>query len=177
MKPPIDFVIITPLAEEREAVLLHLGNPKRLPPTDDDIRVYYPATVAVTFSDESKGKYRVVVTDLLEIGRVEAANAVGDAVHRWSPKYILLVGIAGGLAKAGVKVGDVLISDQIADYELQKFTPENTQIRWSVHRVAPPLLAAAKNLSTDAWRAWVRVTRPHPDNPSVTSARSVRVTK
>ena len=107
MQLPVDFVIITPLEEEREAVLVHFGNPKRLPPTHEDIRVYYPATVPVTFTDGSNADYKVVVTDLLGMGRVEAANAVGDAIRHWRPKYILLVGIAGGLAKAGVNVGDV----------------------------------------------------------------------
>jgi nucleoside phosphorylase len=162
MQPPIDFVIITPLEEEREAMLLHLGMPKRFPPTADDIRVYYPATVPVTFSDGTKSEYRVVLTDLLGMGRLEAANAVGDAIRRWRPKFIILVGIAGGLAKAGVSVGDVLISEQIADYELQKLTPKKTQIRWSVHRANPRMLGAAKQLRPEDWRPLIRAARPVP---------------
>lgn len=165
MQPPIDFVIITPLEEEREAMLNHLGNPKRLPPSNDDIRVYYPATVPVVFTDGTNSQYKVVVTDLLGMGRVEAANAVGDAVRRWKPKFVLLVGIAGGLAKAGVKVGDVLISEQIADYELQKLTVEKTEIRWSVHRASPALLAAARQLRPADWQPLVRESRPQPGEP------------
>lgn len=145
-------------------MLAHFGNPKRLPPTHEDIRVYYPATVPVTFTDGSNADYKVVVTELLGMGRVDAANAVGDAIRRWRPKYILLVGIAGGLAKAGVNVGDVLISEQIADYELQKLTPDKTDIRWSVHRADPRLLllAAAKQLRAEEWRSLLRESRPEP---------------
>ncbi len=160
MQPPIDFVIITPLEEEREAMLIHLKRPKRLKPSNDDIRVYYPATFPVTFTDGTTGEYKLVVTDLLGMGRVEAANAVGDAIRRWRPKYIMVAGIAGGLAKAGVNVGDILISEQIADYELQKLTPKKTQIRWSVHKADPRLLGAAKQLRLEDWRPLIQAARP-----------------
>ena len=162
MQPPADFVIITPLEEEREAMLAHLGNCTRVPPTHDDIRVYYAANVPVTFTDGSSANYKVVHTDLLGMGRVEAANAVGDAIRRWRPRYILLVGIAGGLAKAGVNIGDVLISEQIADYEVQKVTSDKAHIRWSVHRADPRLLAAAKQLRPEEWRPLIRESRPQP---------------
>jgi nucleoside phosphorylase len=165
MQAPIDFVIITPLAEEREAMLLHLGKPQRLPPSDDDIRVYYPALFSVSFSDGSTGEYKLVLTDLLGMGRVDAANAVGDAVRRWRPRFVLLVGIAGGLAKAGVSVGDVLISDQIADFEVQKLTLEGVEIRWRVHPAAPRLLMASKQLGPEHWRPLVRETRPQTGEP------------
>ncbi|HEX5865564.1 MAG TPA: tetratricopeptide repeat-containing protein [Casimicrobiaceae bacterium] len=165
-----DFVIITPLEEEREAMLAHLGKPNRLPPANDDIRVYYPATIPVTFTnettnEETTSEYEVVLTDLLGMGRVEAANAVGDAIRRWRPRYVILAGIAGGLSKAGVQVGDVLISEQIADYELQKLTEETTLTRWSVHRASPALLAAAKQLRPEDWQRFVREPRPQAGKP------------
>jgi len=165
MQAPIDFVIITPLEEERDAMLAHLENPKRLPPSPYDIRVYYPATIPVTFTDGQTDQYKVAVTDLLGMGRVEAANAVGDAVRRWRPKFVVLVGIAGGLAKAGVSLGDVLISEQIADYELQKLTAEKTEIRWSIHRVSPALLAAARQVGAKDWQPFVREQRPTDGSP------------
>ena len=165
MHSMIDFVIITPLEEEREAMLAHLGKPNRLPPANDDIRVYYPATIPVTFTDGMASEYDVVLTDLLGMGRVEAANAVGDAIRRWRPRYIILVGIAGGLSKAGVQVGDVLISEQIADYELQKLTQEKTLTRWSIHRASPALLAAAKQLRPEDWQSFIHEQRPQPGVP------------
>jgi nucleoside phosphorylase len=165
MQAPIDFVIITPLEEEREAMWLHLGKPKRLPPSEEDIRVYYPALVPFTFTDGTSGHYKVVLTDLLEMGRVDAATAVGDAVRRWRTKYVLLVGIAGGLSRAGVKVGDVLISEQIADYELQKLTPDKSEIRWKVYSPAARLLMAARQLRPDDWQPLVREQRPDEGKP------------
>jgi nucleoside phosphorylase/tetratricopeptide (TPR) repeat protein len=155
-----DFLILTPLQEERDAVLRCVGSYRKLPPSEHDIRVYYESDLAATFSDGSTTIYRVVVTPLLGMGRVEAANATGDAIRRWRPRYILLVGIAGGLAKAGVALGDVLISDQIVDYELQKLTTDKTTIRWQVHRVDPRLLGAAQNVIGDEWQQLLEQERP-----------------
>jgi nucleoside phosphorylase len=62
------------------------------------------------------------------------------------PPWPTRLGITGGLAKAGVSIGDVLISEQIADYEVQKVTSDKAHIRWSVHPADPRLLAAAKQL-------------------------------
>jgi nucleoside phosphorylase len=160
-----DFVIITPLNEEREAMLRHLKGAKRLPPTDDDIRVYYHAHMPIAAHGDSSAFYTIVLTDSLGMGRVEAANVTGDAIRRWRPKYVILVGIAGGLAKAGVNLGDVLISDLIADYELQKLKEDETQIRWSVHRASPRLLIAAKQLKTEEWQPLIGEERPEPGTP------------
>jgi nucleoside phosphorylase len=163
--PPVDVVIITPLEEERDAVLAQLDGYQQQPPTADDIRVYYAAELPVTFPDNTTATYRIVVVPLLNMGRVEAANATGDAIRRWQPRYVWLVGIAGGLAKAGVALGDVLIADQVADYELQKLTPEKTSIRWQVHRVDPRLLGAARNLRGDGWQRLVTGMRPEAGTP------------
>jgi nucleoside phosphorylase len=161
----VDVVLITPLEEERDAVLAQLAEYRQLPPTQDDIRVYYAADLPVTFPDGATATYRVVVVPLLHMGRVEAANATGDAIRRWRPRYVWLVGIAGGLAKAGVALGDVLVADQVADYELQKLTPETTSIRWQVHRVDPRLLGAARNLRGDGWHRRITCTRPDAGAP------------
>ncbi len=151
-----DFVIITALPEELEALLAKLPSYQQLPPADEDVHVYYQADLL--------GAYRLVLMSLLGMGRVQAANATNDAMRRWDPRYVLLVGIAGGIAEAGVQRGDVLISDQIADYELQKLTDGGNQIRWVVHPVAPRLLEAARHLRVN-WRRLIRKRRPQPGRP------------
>ena len=163
--PPVDVVLITPLEEERDAVLAKLVGHRQLSPTQDDIRVYYAAELPVTFPDGATATYRVIVVPLLHMGRVDAANATGDAIRRWRPRYVWLVGIAGGLAKAGVALGDVLIADQVADYELQKLTEEKTSIRWRVHQVDQRLLGAAQNLRGDGWHPLITGVRPEAGAP------------
>jgi nucleoside phosphorylase/ankyrin repeat protein len=166
-KMATDFVIVTPLAEEREAVLDQLPGHKRLPASQEDIRVYYSAEVPVTIADAEAGRYSVVVVPLANMGLTEAANATGDAVRRWRPRYVLLVGIAGGIEKAGVAVGDILVADQIADYELQKFKDGAGSIRWQVFRVDQRLLIAAQNFPASDWAHAVEPLRPAPGQPKV----------
>jgi len=86
---PIDFLIITALEEERDAILAKLDDYQKLSPTDDDVRVYFQSEVTTRFPDGSAGTYRVVVMPLLGMGRVEAAVATGDAIRRWNPRFIL----------------------------------------------------------------------------------------
>src|SRR5262245_8094173 len=105
--PPTDFVIITALEEERDAVLAQLPNPRRIPPSNDDIRIYYTASLPVVYPDNTTGTYQIVVMPLLGMGRVEATAATADAIHRWHPRYVLLVGIAQGVAR-DVRRGDIL---------------------------------------------------------------------
>jgi nucleoside phosphorylase len=164
--PPVDFVIITALEEERDAVLAKLPNHQKLPPTRDDVHVYYSAHLPVTFTDGSTGVYRLVVMPLLGMGRVKATAATGDAIRRWQPRYVILVGIAGGVAAKGIKLGDILVSDQVVDYELQKVISENdVDIRWEVHRADSRLIAAARNLTMNDWQKFIQTKRPRPGAP------------
>jgi nucleoside phosphorylase len=57
------------------------------------------------------GTYDVIVSDLLLMGRVDAAIVVKDIMRRWKPRFIILTGIAGGFGRAGVNLGDVRIAD------------------------------------------------------------------
>jgi nucleoside phosphorylase len=163
---PVDFVIVTALEEEREALLDKLCPYKRVNPSPDDILHYYMSDIPVTFPDESTGTYRVIVMQLLGMGRVKGANAISAAIHHWKPRYVILVGIAGGIAAAGVKLGDVLVSSQIVDYGLQKQTrAKRPQERWEVHPVDQRLLGAAQNLLDKKWQESVTAERPEPGTP------------
>ncbi len=149
--PPVDFVIITPLGEEREALLTRLPGCQQLPPADDDLLVHYAAELPVLFSNGLSTSYSIIVTPLARMGHTEASSVTSGVIHRWKPRYVLLVGIAGGMKKAGVRLGDVLISDQVADYELAKVTAGQPEIRWQVHQVDERLLRAAQNFRGDGW--------------------------
>jgi hypothetical protein len=160
MAAPVDFVVITALEEERDAVLALLPNHRKAPPSGEDVRVYFHAELPVKLTDGSECLYRIVVVTPLNMGRVEAANVTSDAIRRWRPRFVLLVGIAGGIADMEVDLGDVLISDQVVDFELQKVTQEGQEVRYSVHRADPSLVNAAKNYLSDDWLELISVKRP-----------------
>src|SRR5208282_133006 len=165
MKPPVDFVIVTALEEERDAVLAKLPGYRQIPPSEEDVRVYFGCDLPATFSDGSVRSYRVIVVPLLNMGRVEAANATGDAIRKWQPRLVMLVGIAGGIAASEAALGHILISNQIVDYELQKVTPTGPEVRYSVHPVDPSLLGAATNYLNIDWQKLIQTKRPTKGAP------------
>jgi nucleoside phosphorylase len=164
--PTVDFVIITVLEEERDAVLNKLPEYQQLTPSDMDIRIYYSSVLPISFPNGSTSTYHVIVMPLLGMGRMQATIATADAIRRWQPRYVILVGIAGGVAAKEVKLGDILVSDQIVDYELQKLTPQGPQVRWEVHRADPRLLGAACNFSGGSWQALITTSRPGKGTPA-----------
>lgn len=161
----VDFLIITTLEEERDAILRKFTGWQKLPPSEEDIRVYYSAEVLAHFPNGMVVNYRVIITMLLNMGRVNAANATNDAVRRWDPKYILLVGIAAGISGNDVKLGDILISEQIADYELQQLKPKSKEVYWEIHRADPRLLSSAQNFDQTKWQEMITRNRPGPGEP------------
>ncbi|MBN2393996.1 MAG: SUMF1/EgtB/PvdO family nonheme iron enzyme [Anaerolineae bacterium] len=159
---PVDFVIITPLEEERDAVLTKLLGHRKLDPIPGDPYVYYQADLPIA---SGKGLYRLIVMPLVGMGRVKAVTATDAAIRRWDPRYVILVGIAGGVAAKGVNLGDVLVADKIVDYALQKQTAEGADIRWEVYNASTSLLAAAQNFKDDSWPDLVQVKRPRHSKP------------
>ncbi len=166
MTAPIDFLLITALEEERDAVLNRLPNYRQLPPNSDDVRVYYSASIEARQGNE-KCTYSVIVC-MVGMGRVPATTGTTDAIRQWLPDYVVLIGIAGGLKAAGIGLGDILIAEQIADYQSQKITKGKnaeikTEIRWTAHPVDHRLLEFSRSMSPAAWQAEIRETRPNKD--------------
>lgn len=153
-----DFLVITALDEEREAVLAQLPSPKKLKPTADDDHYYDEAHVPV-----EGGSYHVVVFSVSGMGRVQAAISTTQALKRWKPACVLLVGIAGGIRRQGVAVGDVLIAEQVVDYELQKLKEPAQAPRFVVHQADKKVLNAAHHLE----RSWLPAARPGDGEPKV----------
>lgn len=163
---PVDFLILTALEEERDAIRNRLPDCRKLSPSHEDVRVYYSSDLPATFPNGSTCVYHVILMPLLDMGRVQATSATVDAIRRWHPRYVILVGIAGGVAARGVHLGDVLVANQIVDYELQKLTPDGPDIRWVVHQVDPGLLGATRNLDDELWRELISVNRPGRGMPN-----------
>jgi nucleoside phosphorylase len=160
ISPRVDFLIITALEEERDAVLLRLPGYQQIPASEADVRIYYEAVVEATQAGGARCDYQVVVVCLSNMGRVQATVTASDAIRRWQPSYVLLVGIAGGLKSAGVDLGDILIAEQIADYESQKITNAGSQIRWSAHPVDQRLLEFSRGMAASVWQTDIRENRP-----------------
>lgn len=165
MDAQVDFLIITPLEEELQALLSKLTNYRKTLPLDSDINNYYQHSLVTTFGDGSMGNYQAIIMTLLGMGRVQATNATSNAIHRWNPRYVLLVGIAGGVASRDVHLGDVLLPDQVVDYELKKQVDSGTQTRYEVYRTDPRLLSASRSIRGETWLPLITENRPKSGLP------------
>ena len=153
---PVDFVVITALDEERDAVLSKLRGARKLDKEAPDVTTYYAATVRTSRRDRSE--YQVIVTSLLHMGPINSAAQAVAVVGRWKPRYVLLVGIACGV-RGEVLHGDVLIASQVADYTLGKQLDGHRQVRWEVFPCGASLLDSANNVAAN-WENKIGIARP-----------------
>jgi nucleoside phosphorylase len=100
------------------------------------------------------------------MGNLAMARLTHEVISVFSPKTLLLVGIAGGMDKE-IALGDVVISEQIVDYELGKVTTDGYGPRWSVYRTDATLLARAKAWPNQSWQHYIRAPRPSNGGTSV----------
>lgn len=152
----VDFLIITALREERDAVLGMLDSPRKI--QREGAPTYYLASVRAYAQD---GSYEVAVTMLNDMGNVEAAQHATRVLQDLAPDYILMVGIAGGV-RGKVKLGDVIVARQVWYYEPAKVSPEGSQLRPIVYPADPLLLDRTQNYTDLSWRDLIQATRPSP---------------
>lgn len=155
-EPPVDFVIVTALPEERDALLAKLPGARKLDKGIRDIHTFYSAQVKTRRKDRSE--YSVIITCLVKMGPITATAQTVSVVTKWQPRYVMLVGIACGI-RGVVKHGDVLIASQVADYTIGKQEGGPRKINWDVYPCGVSLLDSANDLG-DVWRKGIGVARP-----------------
>jgi len=120
-------------------------------------RTYHCGTVPITSTDRA---YRVAVVLLPSVGEIAAANATTDAIVRWKPAYVLMVGIAGGVAQDDLDLGDVVVAEQVVGYEYGKVTGNRIKPRDRVYPASALLLERVRNFWDGRWTEQVNVARP-----------------
>ena len=71
-----------------------------------------------------------------------------------------MVGIAGGIRKRGVGLGDVLVAEYVHYYEPAKMTPGAEQRRSKQYRCDYVLFRKAQNYEASDWKAGIHSARP-----------------
>ncbi len=95
------------------------------------------------------------------MGNVRSGVLATEAIGIWNPAHLILTGYAGGVKKKNERyLGDVLVPDQVVDYEMGKVKPEGTEQRYQAYRPNHALLAAAKALPAGSWTTSVETPRP-----------------
>lgn len=141
-------LIVSALEKELKPVLEALDSPFK-PKTTEVIggREYYLFEISQTRT--------VICTSFFALGQINAALAVKDAINHFGISKVILTGICAGIDRE-MKFGDIIISDQIVDYELAKLEPNDVQVRWNVYRSDFALLQGLKAFQSDRWFTYLK---------------------
>ncbi|MCI0575937.1 MAG: hypothetical protein L0332_25540 [Chloroflexi bacterium] len=115
----VDVVILTVLDEESVAVRHRISGLVAVPGS-----VKVPNIYGWEIGDIPRVNggvpYRVVLSQVGHAGNIMSTITTFITVQQWQPRYVFLVGIAGGFAHDGLTLGDVVVSDHIWGYEYGK---------------------------------------------------------
>lgn len=145
----ITVAVLTPLPVEYDAVCAHILSP--FPPREQTL----PATTGIL------GNHNAICV-LSGKGEANTAAAFQYACHTWKPRWVFLVGIAGGLL--GLDRGDVIVASHVYYMDFGKLT-NGKYIRRPEYDFSPDrsLLAHAELTAerTDYhWQNRIKVGRP-----------------
>lgn len=110
---PIDYAIITAVQVEAEAVK-RIGSQWTKVKFEDDNLTYYTGEVT-----EGSLRKKVVTVQCYDMGMVAATVATLNIAHHFSPKYIIMVGIAAGIGEHNL--GDIIVPREVWNYSSGKY--------------------------------------------------------
>ena len=122
----IDVVVLTAVERERNAVL------RVLKPLEGQSFVRRVIKAGQTYYVGRLGEQRVVLS-MCRMGYAGPGGALlttSRAIGGWHPKAVIMVGIAFGRDPQEQNVGDVLVSEQVACYEIQAIGPGGEIEHW-----------------------------------------------
>jgi nucleoside phosphorylase len=149
-EPRFDVVVLTALAVEGEAVVQALRNCSMRKWQGQSLRV-----------GDVAGQ-RVLVFPIRGMGNAGAAQAAQRVIGTWNLARIMLVGICGGVpsASSDLRLGDVLVPDQVVGYELGKLTPGRTDPHHQAYPSDHELRSCAQSIQPGDWVHTIATPRP-----------------
>jgi nucleoside phosphorylase len=118
----IDIAIITALPEEHEAVMALLHSVRDPPQVESPFPNRFVWKLGKIRNHDGTGTFKVVLGQAQRSGNMDTLIAAMRTIDRWSPRFLLFSGIAGGLSREGLKQGDIVLSESIWFYEYGKHT-------------------------------------------------------
>jgi nucleoside phosphorylase len=114
--------------------------------------------------------YDLILAQSADRSNTPCAELVADLVERFRPEFIILSGIAGGVERDDVALGDVIVADHVEGYEIQKFENGRSMTR----RVAidHPSKYLRETIArhvrfSDEWKKQIKTLRPVTGEPKV----------
>src|SRR5262249_13523837 len=110
----VDFGILT-IREDEFTAVLHRFSQK----LEDGIARGHRHYNLRTLELDGGGAYTIAILRCIEQGNGEALAAARDLLEDITPRWLLVVGIAGGLPDAELTLGDVVVSTRIVDFSVE----------------------------------------------------------
>ena len=160
VKSQVHFGIITMRTDEFEAVL------HRFPPQDNAMgqnRLYSLSRFSV-----GQTEYTVAVMRCPEQGEGEAQDAARDLIDELDPRWLVVVGIAGGVPHDDFSLGDVIVGTQIVDFTreaVKQDKPSEYDLAGGpAHKRVRSLVAQLSALKNELgeWNSDEAITLPRP---------------
>lgn len=146
---PADVAILTVIREEFKAVLARLVNPVFYQ-RHGEANTYAWHTSEVPPLGGGR-PYRVVLAMAGRGAQASSSQCANATLARWRPRYVLLVGIAGGFDREGLQRGDVVLSQTIFFYQYGALRGGQSQLRHDfVYRPDVALWTSALSVN-EAW--------------------------
>lgn len=157
----VDIAIITIIDEEHDAIRpfledLSLAKEKNGQPN------LYSWEYGIIKSPRYELPYTVALAFAGGAGNISGTLVTLKTISRWQPKYVILLGVAGGLPINELNLGDIVISSLIHGYEYgkieEKFTPRTDQ----TFRTNAPLYRNAITFArrTTVWKEHINISPP-----------------
>jgi len=157
-----DFAIVTALPKELDAILEYFPTLEKV--VVGDSRTYFQGIV---IAEDGATRYRVVVAQLQSMGNVQAAAETTVLLSHWTPRYVIMCGIAGGLRHGEQQLGDIVISTDVVYYELGKVRESEIERRPVSYKSDPLLIDRAMHMhKLSGWRSRLP---PRPDGSETTA--------
>lgn len=158
----IDFGILTIREDENAAVLRRFERVA----TDKRQRWYRIRRLALP----GGGAYTLAVLRCLEQGNTDAQAAARDLLEDLAPKFVLVVGIAGGVPSHDFSLGDVVVSNRISDFSVEAVLRDKEReyalgggpLHPSAARLAADVSAMIADGEMDGWNAPGAIMRSQP---------------
>jgi nucleoside phosphorylase len=106
-----------------------------------------------------------LVPPFARMGQLAASVAVAKVLRDVQPQLIVLGGIAGCMRERGLEFafGDIVVSDQIIDYEPKKVTETGIEYRWEAYQSCAHLHPLIASRPRDEWNSYAFDLPARPD--------------
>ncbi len=117
--PLIDYLFVTPLAEEWRAAQGIFRHGAHMSEQQTPHGVFYRWREETTRDSGHPGHLVVGAPIWVKTpGQAQAAAFLGRAIASWAPRNIVVLGIAGSVQPDDVRLGDVLVPPEVVGYEV-----------------------------------------------------------